>query len=134
MLEYYEAFAEFDRDKSGNISTSELGQVMRSLGENPTSMELEVGEHFLSPMWFQYSLFCLVSVCASSAGSPPARHHFLVGTPIPLSQKQLPAPPPFLPLSPPLSLSFPLSRGGARGLFHFLPTKAATRGEIVCVS
>ena len=42
IREYYEAFSEFDKDRNGSINTSELGNVFRSLGENPTSMELEV--------------------------------------------------------------------------------------------
>ena len=33
---YKEAFLEFDKDGSGNISMQELGTVMRTLGENPT--------------------------------------------------------------------------------------------------
>ncbi|CAB4067709.1 unnamed protein product [Lepeophtheirus salmonis] len=41
IQEFYEAFYEYDKDDSGNISTCELGQVMRSLGANPTSIEIE---------------------------------------------------------------------------------------------
>lgn len=36
----WEAFKVFDEDKSGAISTEELGQVMRSLGQSPSDTEL----------------------------------------------------------------------------------------------
>ena len=39
--ELKEAFSLFDKDGDGTISTKELGTVMRSLGQNPTSQELQ---------------------------------------------------------------------------------------------
>ena len=36
-----EAFALFDKDGDGKITTRELGTVMRSLGQNPTEDELQ---------------------------------------------------------------------------------------------
>ncbi|KAL1521640.1 hypothetical protein AB1Y20_021297 [Prymnesium parvum] len=38
--EYREAFALFDKDKDGYISSEELATVMRSLGHNPTPTEV----------------------------------------------------------------------------------------------
>ena len=41
LLEYEEAFKLFDRNGDENITPSELGTVMRSLGLNPTDPELQ---------------------------------------------------------------------------------------------
>ncbi len=40
IAEYKEAFALFDKDGGGTISTDELGTVMRSLGQNASEDEL----------------------------------------------------------------------------------------------
>ena len=39
--EFREAFSLFDKDGDGTISSKELGTVMRSLGQNPTEVELQ---------------------------------------------------------------------------------------------
>ncbi len=41
IQEFQEAFSLFDKDGSGTITTIELGIVMRSLGQDPTEMELQ---------------------------------------------------------------------------------------------
>ncbi|MCO5578680.1 hypothetical protein L7F22_032524 [Adiantum nelumboides] len=41
ISEFKEAFSLFDKDGDGNITTRELGTVMRSLGQNPTEAELQ---------------------------------------------------------------------------------------------
>lgn len=41
IAEFKEAFQIFDKDGSGNITTKELGTVMRSLGQNPSEEELK---------------------------------------------------------------------------------------------
>jgi len=39
--EFREAFSLFDKNSDGTISSTELGTVMRSLGQNPTENELQ---------------------------------------------------------------------------------------------
>ena len=41
IAEFKEAFALFDKDGDGTITTKELGTAMRSLGQNPTEAELQ---------------------------------------------------------------------------------------------
>ena len=41
QTEYREAFALFDKNGDGTITVTELGTVMRSLGNNPTETELQ---------------------------------------------------------------------------------------------
>jgi len=40
VVEFREAFAAFDKNGDGVITAKELGEVLRSLGENPSETEL----------------------------------------------------------------------------------------------
>jgi hypothetical protein len=62
IAEFKEAFSLFDKDGDGTITTKELGTVMRSLGQNPTEAELQVG-------WFA----CQVPITIAGARLHPLR-------------------------------------------------------------
>ncbi len=64
ISEFSEAFALFDKNGDGVITTKELGEVMRTLGENPTETELihiinEVDvDGKLNTFYYPYSSCC----------------------------------------------------------------------------
>ena len=43
LEEYKDVFNMYDKNRDGKITVKELGTVMRSLGQNPTEAELQVG-------------------------------------------------------------------------------------------
>ena len=50
---FYAAFQMFDKDGVGRVSASNLGSMMKSLGKNPTSDELQ-GKNFFLEINFQF--------------------------------------------------------------------------------
>lgn len=77
VAEFREAFSLFDKNGDGTISSTELGTVMRSLGQNPTENELQdmINEIdvdglvilvLLELFYYSYSYYTLVYVLFSS--------------------------------------------------------------------
>ncbi|KAJ4455447.1 putative Calmodulin-related protein [Paratrimastix pyriformis] len=63
--QYREAFALFDKDQDGNITTKELGTVMRSLGLAPTEAELRAMVRDVDPGntgLIDFSVFCQLAL------------------------------------------------------------------------
>jgi calmodulin len=66
VAEFKEAFMLFDKDLDGRITATELGIVMRSLGQRPTEAELKnmvtmVDQDGISA----FLLFCFLLFCHS---------------------------------------------------------------------
>ena len=82
--EYRDAFALFDKDKDGFISTEELGTVMRSLGHTPTPTEVRElisegvpGQYTERGGKIDFNLFCSLMVrrpAPSTHRPAPATH------------------------------------------------------------
>ena len=62
LSEFSEAFSLFDKNGDGEITVKELGEVMRSLGQNPTEHELnEMICEVDTDGWYSYCYYIIVS-------------------------------------------------------------------------
>ena len=59
---YYAAFQMFDKDGAGRVSASNLGSMMKSLGKNPTSDELQGRDHLYDFSVIQFILYINLSI------------------------------------------------------------------------
>ena len=57
IAEFKEAFALFDRNGNGTIAPEQLGTVMRSLGTNPTNLEIKEYLHEIGSRKIDFSVF-----------------------------------------------------------------------------
>ncbi len=64
--EFKEVFSLFDKDGSGDISTKELGVVMKALGQDPTEEELD--EIIMAAYVTGSSDYTIVAECAGAEG------------------------------------------------------------------
>lgn len=63
ILEYWQAFSVFDVDGDGTISTEELGNVMKSLGQNIPDEEVQsMIREIDTDGRFQFIILCQVEV------------------------------------------------------------------------
>ena len=73
IAQYKQAFAVFDNDSSGTITSSEVGVVMRALGQSPTEAELESMIKEIDSSndgVLDFDEFCICM--AKAKGAPPA--------------------------------------------------------------